>query len=137
MMNVCAIVIIQLIVWVPTGVAMQYDFELNSCPAGTFDMTNFVRQGVGVTSGIIWSTKTFDLGKCARACVHRSPCNSFTYDTITTECGLSVHTVDTGVTTTGPRLIYAEFQWLPSDVSSVVSLVMVVSFCLFVSLFVL
>ena len=95
------------------------EFGQQMCPAGSYDMTSFVQSGIGVSSGIIWEAKSFGLRECARFCISRSSCSSFTYHTKTTVCGLSRDTVDNGTRTTGPFLIYSEYQWLPSDVSLV------------------
>jgi len=93
------------------------DFLHESCPANSFDMTSFVRIGAGVTSEIIWEAKSFDLRECARFCISRSSCVSFTYHTKTTVCGLSKHTLDTGKVAKGRSLIYSEYTWLPSEVT--------------------
>ena len=95
----------------------QGDFLYMSCPAGSYDMTSYVRSGVGITSDIILESKSPSLRECARFCIARSSCLSFTYHTKTTVCGLSNHTMDNGITTKGQDLIYSEYQWLPSEVT--------------------
>jgi len=95
----------------------QSEFLHMSCPAGSYDMTSYVRSGVGITSDIILESKSCSLRECARFCIARSSCLSFTYHTKTTVCGLSKHTMDNGITTNGQYLIYSEYQWLPSEVT--------------------
>ena len=87
-----------------------------TCAPGTDDWTNFVKTGVGVESGKILEVKTLSLKACARACIQRKPCISFTYNTKTTNCVLSRNTLAQGSKIKGPQLIFAEFSWLPSRV---------------------
>ena len=95
----------------------QSDFLHKSCPAHSYDMTPFVQLGVGVTTELIWEGRSFDLRACARFCTSRSVCMSFTYNTKTTVCGLSKHTLETGNVAKGRSLIYSEYNWLPSEVT--------------------
>jgi len=93
------------------------DLIHESCPANAFDMTPFVRIGAGVTSEIISEVKLVGLQECARFCISRSSCVSFTYHTKTNVCTLSKHNMDNGNVAKGRFLIYSKYRWLPSEVT--------------------
>jgi len=87
-----------------------------TCPAAPNNVTSFLSKDIGVSSGILWEAKSFCLRECARFCVSRKECSSFTYHTKTTVCSLSRDTVDSGKVVKGPFLVYSEFQWIYPEV---------------------
>ena len=117
MMELYGVAVLVTILAVSFSISQTLLYTTDQSCTGSNDWTTRVKKNIGVSSGILWEAKSFGLRQCARFCVSRAPCASFTYHEKTTVCALSRDTVDNGTVRKGPFLLYSEFRWLPADVS--------------------